>query len=73
LAEHNRLDELEKVLLTEIWFLKDHLENSKARQSEMYTWKVALGLVYMMKDDPKSAAMLANENKVRKVDSSKVF
>lgn len=71
LTEHNRLDQLEKVLLTEIWFLKNHLEESNARKSEMYTWKVALGLVYMMKDNPKSVALLVNENKVRKVDSGR--
>ena len=73
LLKQEMYDKLELVLLNEIWFLKDHLEDSKARKNEIFNWKIALGLVYMMTNNMNSAELLVGENKVRHVDSSNTF
>ena len=73
LLKNEFYDRLEIVLLKEIWFLKDHIEESKARKNELFNSKVALGIVYMIMKDIRKAKLLVNENKVRHVDSSKFY
>jgi hypothetical protein len=73
LITHHEWDRLETVLLKEIWFLKDHLEESKSRMKEMYTWKVALGIIYMISNESEKAALLAEQNKVTNFTSSNFF
>lgn len=72
LLSHEKFEQLETVLLKEIWFLYENMQESKSRKNDLMNWKVALGIVYMISKNLKWAALLVNENKIRKVDSGKI-
>ena len=73
LIKHSEWDTLETTLLKEICFLSEHLEESKARKNEMYTWKVALGIIYMISKQDEKAGLLVNQNKVSDSTNSRFF
>ena len=55
----------EKTLIQEIDYLKDHLLERKHSKKEFFSWKMSLGLLYLIIGLPKQTGILINENKIR--------
>lgn len=63
----------ERLLLIEIHYLREHLEDHKHAIKDLKTWKMGLGFIYLLMDKPELTGSLINDNKVLESPNSDKF